>query len=293
MTHATEAAPLEEPRLYLHREMSRAEALSIGPGEVVVFSTARRPGRSPNEDAAAVVPLGPERAVLLLADGMGGAAQGDRAAAMAIGSATERLLLSSSGAASAVRNAILDGIEEADRAIRDLKLGAGTTILALELWRDRVRSYHAGDSMAALIDADGRPRWRTVPHSPVGHAVEAGLLDEAQAIRHQSRHLLTNAIGKRAMHVEVGSFRPLMPSDTLILGSDGLFDNLMLSEIGELVRGRSLESAVAELVGVATRRMISPDDSNISKPDDLTVIGFRLRPPEPMATLDFEPVESA
>lgn len=292
MTYPTAAAPLGEPRLYLRAEMDAPELLNLDAGEVVVFSNARRPGRAPNEDAAAVVPLGDRRAVLLLADGMGGAAAGDRAAGIAIRTATEWVLGARPGG-SGVRNAILDGFEEADRSVRDLDLGAGTTFVAAELWQDQVRTYHAGDSMAVLIDADGRPRWRTTPHSPVGFAIEAGLLDDARAMTHQARHLLTNAIGKRATHVEVGACRPLLPGDTLVVASDGLFDNLMLSEIGERVRHRELREAVGDLVGTATGRMISPESSDISKLDDLTILAFRSRPPEALRTLDFSPVESA
>jgi serine/threonine protein phosphatase PrpC len=292
MTYPTAAAPLGETRLYLRSEMDAPETLALEAGEAVVFSTARRPGLAPNEDAAAVVPLTDRRAVLLLADGMGGAAAGDRAAGIAIRCVTDRLLGAGPGG-SGIRNAILDGIEAADREVRELELGAGTTFVAVELSPDRVRCYHTGDSMAVLIDAAGRPRWRTTPHSPVGYAIEAGLLDEARAMSHQARHLLTNAVGKLAMHVEVGPHRLLLPSDTVIVASDGLFDNLLLSEVGDRVSHRELREAVSDLVGAAARRMISPDSSDISKPDDLTVLAFRPRPPEALGTLDFEPVESA
>ncbi len=292
MNHSSAAAPLSEARLFLRREMTEPETLHLANGEVVVFTTPRRPGASPNEDAAGVVPIDEHRSVLVLADGMGGAAGGDRAANLAVSRTVEHLLDAGDGQR-AVRNAILDGVEDADRAIRELDVGAGTTLLAIELLEGNFRSYHAGDSMAALFDSEGRARWRTPPHSPVGYAVEAGLLDEFQAMTHNARHLLSNALGKRSMHVDVSSIRPLMGGDTLILGSDGLFDNLMLPEIGATLRDGDLGAAITKMVGTATRRMIGSNESNLSKPDDLTVIGFRAQPPEALGTIDFAPVESA
>ena len=120
---------------------------------------------------------------------------GARAAGIAITRTIERLL-TPRGGEGAVRNAILDGIEESNRVIRQLEVGAGTTILAIEIEGGCFRSYHAGDSMALLVDAKGRTPWRTPPHSPVGYAIEAGLLDEQRAMKHENRHLLANALGR-------------------------------------------------------------------------------------------------
>lgn len=291
MEYSEAAVPLDEAKFYLRREMTAPEALVVGGGDAVVFTRARRAGRAPNEDAASVVPIDEDCVVLLLADGMGGTADGARAAAIAITRTVERLLVRSEGEGG-VRNAILDGIEESNRAIRKLDLGAGTTILAIEIANGTLRSYHAGDSMAVLIDARGQPTWRTPPHSPVGYAVEAGLLDETAAMSHESRHLLANALGTQAMHIEVAARRPLKPGDTLLLGSDGLFDNLLLEEIAQHVHGRDLVSAVAELAATAGRRMSTPGTSELSKPDDLTVIAFRQHAPDTLGTLEFAPVES-
>lgn len=291
MEYSEAAEPLEEAKFFLGREMSEPEAMALGSGDLVVFTCARRPGRSPNEDAAGIVPIGEDRAVLLLADGMGGAAGGARAAGIAITRTVERLLPPGDGE-SGVRNAILDGIEESNRAIRGLEVGAGTTIIAIEISSGRFRSYHAGDSMAMLVDASGRPTWRTPPHSPVGYAIEAGLLDETDAMTHYNRHLLANALGKRTMHIEVGTPHRLRPGETLIVASDGLFDNLLLEEIGECVRKRNLARAVTELVATAGRRMASPDSSNLSKPDDLTVLAYRERAPDTLGTLEFSPIET-
>lgn len=38
------------------------------------------------------------------------------------------------------------------------------------------------------------------------------------------------------MHIEVGSTAELVPRDTLVMASDGLFDNLHLEEIAEYTK---------------------------------------------------------
>ncbi len=291
MTYTDAASPLEDAKFYLRREMSEPEAFALGDGDVVVYTSPRRPGHAPNEDAAGIVPIDGESAVLLVADGMGGQAAGARAAGIAVTRTIERLLSPGEGE-SAVRNAILDGIEESNHAIRQLGLGAGTTFLAIEIAARYFRSYHAGDSIALLVDGSGQTPWRTAPHSPVGYAIEAGVLDERAAMKHENRHLLANALGQRRMHLEIGSQRPLKPGDTLILATDGLFDNLLMDEIAERVRNPVLLRAVGDLVKTAARRMVSPDSSNLSKPDDLTVIAYRQRAPDTLGTLEFAPVET-
>ena len=58
-------------------EMSRPSVLAFAGGTAGVF-TRRSPGKStPNEDVAAIVPLGPRQGVLIVADGLGGHANGE------------------------------------------------------------------------------------------------------------------------------------------------------------------------------------------------------------------------
>jgi protein phosphatase len=62
--------------------------------------------------------------------------------------------------------------------------------------------------------------------------------------------------------------------DTLIMGSDGLFDNLTTDEIIDIIRAGHLDRQAELLVRRTGERMLTPEVLP-SKPDDLTVIGFR------------------
>ena len=54
------------------------------------------------------------------------------------------------------------------------------------------RSYQIGDSEAMIVGQRGLIKLQTLPHSPTGFAVEAGFLDEREALHHAERHLVSN-----------------------------------------------------------------------------------------------------
>ena len=71
---------IRQTRQYFDAQMTTPELMRIAGGLACVFSS-RCPGKeTPNEDAAAIIPLGNQSAVLVVADGLGGGAAGDLAA---------------------------------------------------------------------------------------------------------------------------------------------------------------------------------------------------------------------
>jgi serine/threonine protein phosphatase PrpC len=115
---------------------------------------------------------------------------------------------------------------------------------------------------------------QTLPHSPVGYAVEAGILDVRRALHHEDRHLVSNLLGAPDMRIDVGPRVRLRQRDTVVLGSDGLFDNLHVSEVVEIVRGGPLEPTAADLAGRCRARMTANGNAPCH-PDDLTFALFR------------------
>jgi serine/threonine protein phosphatase PrpC len=275
-------ADLQAATAFLDCDMPQGEVQDVAGGIAAVFS-ARLPGKtSPNEDAAAVIPLDDRTAVIVVADGLGGSASGDQASRLAV----EALIRSvepvgATGSASAtgeqVRTAILDGFEQANRDVQSLGGGAATTLAVVEIHDGTVRPYHVGDSAILVTGQRGRLKLQTICHSPVGYAVEAGVLDELEAMYHDQRHVVSNVIGRPDMRIEIGSPLELAARDTLLVATDGLFDNLHLPEIVERLRKGSLPTAVDELAVQSRQRMLEPIEGQPSKPDDLTLVAFRLR----------------
>lgn len=246
--------------------------MDVGP--IGVYS-ARSPFKeTDNEDAAAVIPIDEQRAILAVADGVGGQPGGAEAAEVALQSLeqTAKKVLTEGVS---TRAAIMEGIENANHQILDMGIGAATTLALIEIEGNAVRPYHVGDSMILVVGQRGKLRHQTVPHSPVGYAIEAGLLDESEAIHHEDRHVVSNVLGSPNMHIEVGSVLHLKLRDTVLLASDGIFDNLHVPEVVDLIRKGRLSQVVERLSNAARDRMNMPGSGHPSKPDDATFIVYR------------------
>ena len=250
----------------------------VGGGSIVAY-TARAPDKeTENEDTVAVIPWGPEAVVLVIADGAGGLPAGKRASLTAITS-----LVNSLGIAMAetmlLRTAILDGIETANDAVKQLANGSATTLTVVTVEGQLARSYQIGDSEAMVVGQRGRIKLQTTAHSPTGFAVEAGFLDEREALHHEERHLVSNFLGTVDMSVDIATPVELQPRDTVLLASDGLTDNVHLEEIIEHVRKGPIDAAANAVIELARQRMSATTATEPSKPDDLSLIVFRKQPP--------------
>jgi PPM family protein phosphatase len=272
---------MEAPYFTFFAEPNHLEKCEVAGGLAVVASRTAPEKSTPNEDNAAVIPISDKQAVLLVADGLGGHAAGELASRMAlehVETALHARIEENDGPLDAeqLRFAIIAGIERANDAIRELGTGAATTLCVAEIQGDMVRVYHIGDSAIMLVGQRGKIKFQTLAHSPIGYAVEAGLLNEAEAIHHEERHLISNVLGSAEMRIELGPSRKIAFRDTLLLTSDGLLDNLLTDEIVARCRKGPLAKGVAQLMSDAFKRMErGPNGSKPSKPDDLTIVAFR------------------
>ena len=259
--------------------MSEVASFDFAGGTAAVFTTRSPLKETPNEDVAALWPASADSGILAIADGLGGHAGGERASRLAVEtiqtSLDAALRPSTEAPSDDLRGAILNGIEAANRAVLEMGCGAATTLALVEIQGRVIRPYHVGDSVILLTGQRGKLKLQTIPHSPIGYAVEAGLMNEVDAIHHEARHVISNVIGSEQMRIEIGPPVEMAARDTLVVASDGLLDNLLPSEIVELVRSGPLDEAVGDLIDEAQRRMISQVGAAPSKPDDLTVIAYR------------------
>lgn len=250
-----------------------------GPG-LIALHTSRAPASDhDNEDAAGFINIDTNRAVLVVADGVGGQPQGDVASALAVQTVLDAVQNSeeSKDPQGDLRTALLDGIERANAAVIALGTGAGTTLLVVEINNGQVRTYHVGDSQAVHVSQRGTVRQATISHSPVGYAVESGILNADEAIEHEDRHIVSNLVGTAEMRIDLGSFVAIKPRDTVLLASDGVFDNLHMNEIVACIRTGTIEEAAVKLATRCRKRMTTTNNGRPSKPDDLTVLVYRPR----------------
>lgn len=255
---------------------TEGEVHSFVNGETAVYTSRTPENQTPNEDCAALFAIDSHAGVLVVADGMGGMPLGKEASHLCI-NAIQSSLESIKDPYSGLREVILNGIEQANQEVSGLNVGAASTLAIVEIVGDLVRPYHIGDSSILVVGQKGKVKLYTVSHSPVGYAVEAGFLDESEAMHHEERHIVSNMIGSADMRIEVGPTLKLAPKDTLLIASDGLFDNFQLDEIQDRIRKGSLRTIMQALINEARRRMVQPIEGYPSKPDDLTFILYRQK----------------
>ena len=252
-----------------------AETEGTVAGGTFVADSATAPDKTTdNEDTVAVIPVAADVVVLAIADGAGGLPAGKRAS-LTVVEALQASLRQIGGDTGQLRSAILNGLETANETVMARGNGAATTATVVSIDGIVARTYQVGDSEAIVVGQRGRVRAQTTTHSPTGFAVEAGLLDQRDALHHEERHLVSNFIGTADMRIEMGSGLILNPRDTVLLASDGLMDNVHLHEIAELIRKGPIADAARTLTSLARRRMTVETIHQPSKPDDLSVILFR------------------
>jgi serine/threonine protein phosphatase PrpC len=264
-----------EAQLFFEQVLLEDSCFAIAGGVAALYSKQSPDKETPNEDAVAIIPTGPDSGVFAVADGLGGAPAGQQASSLAI-QCLARSVTQAAGKDSAIRSGILNGFESANEEVLALAMGAATTLTVVEFDGRLVRHYHVGDSFFLLTGQRGKIKMQSIPHSPVGYAVESGLLDETDAMHHEDRHVISNVIGSADMRIEVGSAIELARRDTLLVASDGLSDNLHMPEIVECIRKGSLASIAEALSSRARGRMEGTDSDEPSKPDDMTFAVFRL-----------------
>ena len=238
-----------EPRLQRHSALEH--------GELVVYSESATRGRT-SEDGAMLCACA-HGLLFAVADGVGGLPRGADAARAALETLGMRF-----GDGMQVELAY----EEANAAVRELG-GAACTIVSALLRDGELSTHHVGDAQAAIVGGRGKLKAITMPHNVVGHATAAGLLEEADATEHPERHIVTNTLGESVLRVERTSWGRLAQRDTVLLGSDGLFDTVPTDVIAALACRGKLAPMVE---GLARRAREGRDES---ERDDLTIVAWR------------------
>ncbi len=200
--------------------------------------------RKENQDAMAYLELDKSflagARVLIVADGMGGALGGQLAAETAVATIEEYFKGEdiSPEPDIAIREAIEKAASEVyKKASSDPELaGMGTTCLVAIVHNGYLFAGHVGDSRLYLW-RNGKLYRLTRDHSRVQFLVEAGILNEEEAINHPHQNFLARVLGSQEKpNIELlAPPRKLKEGDRILLCSDGLYNEVPEGEIEKLL----------------------------------------------------------
>jgi serine/threonine protein phosphatase PrpC len=204
----------------------------------------------PNEDSLFAIQgarthksLPQQFGLFVVADGMGGHANGQDASRLAIQTIIDYILprISANNQMDdeAFLNLLRDGVQYANQAVHQRNLeeraDMGTTMTAALVVGATAYVANVGDSRTYLYrEARGLTKI-THDHSVVASLVEAGIIKPDDIYTHPKRNQIYRSLGEKPT-VDVDSFRvPLLAGDKLLLCSDGLWDMVRDPEIQRLV----------------------------------------------------------
>lgn len=274
METASNPESVSEGRLVPELDGPDRHGVALGGGRAEAYCDISPDKHSDNQDSLMLLELDADRCVLAVADGAGGIQGGRRAARLSLRTLRDQIS-HSDHSGDKLRTVIMDAMEVANAAVVSATRGAACTLTVVSIEGRVARVFHVGDSVALITGQRSALKLQTVAHSPVGFAVAAGFLTEADAMFHPERHVVSNFVGTQEMVIEVGSPITLAKHDSVLLASDGLTDNLFTDEIAECMRRGEMSGCMDSLIKSTRDRMRREDYRVPGKADDLAIILFR------------------
>jgi len=221
--------------------------------------------------------LGPKGALMVVADGMGGAAGGAVASKLAISYIYQMLTASwlpeRNSSPHTFATCLTDAVQQANGKIYrsaektpDLH-GMGSTATVVGLLDSFFYAAQVGDSRAYVVRG-GVARQLTRDQSVVQSMVDAGELTEEEAEVSRGRNVILQAMGTSPrVEVEV-TYQELRRGDTILICSDGLSGQVSRDELGRATAELpELPALCAHLVDLANQS---------GGPDNITVVAARI-----------------
>ncbi len=221
--------------------------------------------------------LGPRGSLFMVSDGMGGAAAGEVASAMAtevlLAEMRERWHTSTEEDPEVFAHALRLSTEIANTKIHAYATahaenrGMGTTATIAGVLYDTIYVCQVGDSRAYLV-RDGVCSQITKDQSLIQKLIEAGEMTLEEAEVSERRNIILQALGPEPIvQVDLTS-QQIRRGDTLLICSDGLSGLVRASEMADVVNAESdLVEVCKKLIDLANQA---------GGPDNITVIAARF-----------------
>lgn len=221
----------------------------------------------------------PSFGLFIVADGMGGHEDGEKASAMTTHVIAKYVtkdifipMLNGETGGDADRPTIIEvlrnAVQKANDVVAERVPDGGTTATAAAVMGNLAYIAHVGDSRAYIITSDSIEQ-ATRDHSLVQRLIELDQLTPEDAIDHPQRNVLYRAIGQ-SDNLDVDAItRHLPPASYLLICSDGLWNLVTKEELKQIVitHQDNTQNACEALVNLANER---------GGTDNITVIVIRV-----------------
>jgi PPM family protein phosphatase len=191
----------------------------------------------------------------LVCDGVGGSGAGDVASREAVKIVIDEYYTSKKKA----EKALLNAIQHANLKVYDISMKADrmrmeTTIAALAIVGHKAFIANIGDSRVYRARAGNELELLSTDHSEVAEMVKMRILTLENARHHPRRHIITRSMGSFPMITAATRTEVVLPGDTFVLCTDGLWEPVSDSEIYSIVRTRPAEEACRQLIDLGISR---------------------------------------
>jgi serine/threonine protein phosphatase PrpC len=223
--------------------------------------------RTKNEDAFW---FDSDRAIFVLADGLGGHKAGEIAASLAVKILGERLCLAVDGGFTDFEliDALQDAFSFASEQIftlgkdSDQLAGMACSVIAGVLKQNECYLAHAGDSRAYLYYENTLSQM-TVDDTPVAALIKRGYLLPEKARSHNMKNFLVKSVGnKQQVDANISRF-PIKTKEKLLLCSDGLWGVIDDRQICEVIKAGTSPGEICRLLVQCARDQGGQDNITV------------------------------
>ncbi|MCH5321648.1 MAG: Stp1/IreP family PP2C-type Ser/Thr phosphatase [Eubacterium sp.] len=208
----------------------------------IVAKTDKGIVRDSNQDAYAVGEFSDEVVWSVVCDGMGGAAGGNIASALAVKVISDKINASyrEKMRDTSIHNMLDSALTAANIEVYDFAeakpelRGMGTTVVCAIVRDNQAYIAHAGDSRAYIIN-NGDIKQVTTDHSMVQDLLSRGKITTEEAENHPNKNIITRAVGvDKSIDIDFEQV-DLNDDDVLLLCTDGLSNYVSNNEMIEIM----------------------------------------------------------
>ncbi len=237
--------------------------------------------RSNNQDAAmsffftsATADDRPDFGIFVVADGMGGHHDGEKASAITAKTVTTHLtqnvylpILGGNTDVPPISEVMVAAVQKANSEIIKHVPEGGTTVTAVGVLGDLAYIAHVGDSRAYLVTKDNIEQI-TRDHSLVQRLIELDQITQDEMHDHPQKNVLYRALGQNdSVEVDITT-RRLPPNSRVLICSDGLWGLVTEKDLFEIAMNNSdPQQACEKLVALANTN---------GGPDNISVILLKI-----------------